>query len=82
MKVDGKNVTARPCTAREWFDLRDSYDKDRDFNAALMATSIVDDKGHQVFTKDTVEDLSLPDWQRLEKLVAKANQAPDDAGND
>lgn len=82
VKADGKNLTARTCTAKEWFDIRDEHEKDRDFNAALMATCIVDDKGNQAYTKETVENLTLPDWQKLEKLVAKANRADDDAGND
>lgn len=73
IKVGGKEVQARPATAREFFDLREKTDTDRAFNCGLLAVCTVDEAGNQVFTEEQIEDLTLPEWQRVERIVSQAN---------
>lgn len=73
MKIGGKTVKIRPAKAREYFDIQDSTESERDFNRQMMALC-AETGGKPAFTPDEVEDLDLPDWQTLEAAVAKVNK--------
>ena len=81
--IGGQKVTVKAVSARVYFDIQDAHEgNDRDINMALMAASVVDKDGKQVYTAETVQDLPLPDFQHLQKLVAQANAYEADAGKD
>lgn len=79
--VAGKKVVVRPLSARAFFDIQEKHEgNDRGINMAMMAASIVDDKGNPAFTEDSIQDIPLPEFQRVQRLVTQANSYDEDAG--
>lgn len=78
--VAGKKVAIRPLSARAFFDIQEKHEgNDRAINMAMMAASVVDDKGNPAFTEDSIQDIPLPEFQRLQRLVTQANSYDEDA---
>ena len=75
---DGRVIHARSATAREFFDLQEAELSDRVFNMRLMAQCLVDDSGAAVFDEDSIQDLPLPEFRKLQNLVTAANGQMDE----
>lgn len=78
-KVNGKKVEVKPVSARVYFDIQEQHDTDRAINMAIMAASIVDEQGNPAFTEDTIQDLDLPTFQKLQRKVTQANAYDEEA---
>jgi len=80
-KANGKTVYIEPVSARTFFDIQDAHEgNDRAINMALMAAAIVDSDSKSVFTADSVQDMPLPEFQRLQAKVSQANAYEGDEG--
>lgn len=78
-KINGKKVDVRPISARTYFDIQEKYETDREINMAMMAASVVDEQGNPAFTEDSIQDVDLPTFQRLQRKVTQANRYDEDA---
>ena len=78
VKVDGKTLHARSCTANEWFDAHD-LENTRDQDYTIVSLCIVDKDSKPVFTPEDVGNLPFQTYSKLYALVLEANLPPKDA---
>jgi len=81
MQVAGKTVKVVPAKAKDFFDIQEKHEKQRDFNQALMALCVLDENDKPAFTPEETENMTLPEWRKLEAEVSKANSYQGDEKN-
>lgn len=73
VEYEGRTLSARVVTAGEWFSCVDlEGTTQQDF--ALVACSIVDDKGEKVFEPEDVSEVPITVYAKLYGLVMRTNK--------